>query len=160
MLKILRLHKVTICLAAYLNECKLTHASDTNFIMQIKQSAHIFVSEYFWNSSSSVSSSLIVIRYLYIYTHSHLNKRKTENGTSSKSKAQSLNEIHHYSKFLNHSLPQHSSVSQFTSVAPCPVTKPPATGSFYFQYLKLPLKHLLCFPLTWQGRDGESPRVF
>lgn len=48
MLKILWLHEVTTCTAAYLNECQLTHASDSNsFIMQIKQSAQILVSEYF-----------------------------------------------------------------------------------------------------------------
>lgn len=67
-------------------------------MMQIKQSAHVFVFEYFWNSSPSVSSSLTVIMYFFnLYTH--LNKRETEKGTLSKSKAQSLNETPNYFSF-------------------------------------------------------------
>lgn len=47
------------------------------------------------------------------------------------------------------SIPQHLS-SLLCNTAPCPLTKPPATGSCYFQYPKLPLKYLFCSLLTWQ----------
>lgn len=40
--------------------------------------------------------------------------------------------------------------SLLCNTAPCPLTKPPATGSYYFRYLKLPLKCLFCSPLTCQ----------
>lgn len=69
-LKILWLYEVTKYMSAYFNEYKLTCASNLNsFIKQIKQSAHISVFEYFWNSSPTVSSTLTVIIYFYIYIH-------------------------------------------------------------------------------------------